>query len=154
MQSKPKTEFDCPFCHVKIALAYVAKNTKLVQWKTKAMLICVGCAKEYEAMVAAAMKKRIDDNYQAYEDPFGRHDGLSADTIIALRKEQEAIRVEDERLVDEEVDVMDAAKARKLFKKKGDQHEEAKPPLQVIREKFIQGLRKERQKRIIVPGGI
>jgi len=143
--SEKLTEFDCPVCHVKIPAEYMAKNTKFIHLpKRPNTLVCIGCGETYEELVKIAMEKRIAENFSMYT-------GIKPETILAIRKEQEQIRAEDEKLVDDEVDVMDGKKARKIFKKKGDQHEESKSPLEVIFEQFRKGLEKVRQRKIIIP---
>ena len=46
---------------------------------------------------------------------------------------------------------MDNEKVKKVFKKRGDRHEESKTPLQVMSERFIKGLAKERERKVVVP---
>lgn len=139
------TEFRCPLCNVKIPVEYMSKKTKFIDYpKHPNLLCCIGCAEEYEELVRITMEKRVAEGY-------AEKSGIKPETILAIRKEQEQVREEDEKLVDEEVDVMDGEKGRKVFRKKGDRHEQSKPPLQVIREQFAKGLQKSRQKRILLP---
>lgn len=137
-------DFDCPMCHVKIPVEYAPKKIKHVNYRGQPKFFCLGCAEEWEALVAITMEKRMAEKYSAVSD-------LTPKAVLAIRREQKEVQAEDEKLVDEEVDVMDGDKTRKLFRKKGDRHEQAKQPLQVMQEKFIKGLEQERSKKIIVP---
>lgn len=138
-------DFDCPFCHVKIPAEYMKAKTRVVDYKGMPKICCLQCAKEYEAAVMKCMEV-----YAAKE--LGAPLGMTTEQAMALRQESEHTIKEDERLVDEEVDVRDAEKAKRIFKRKGDQHEERKTPLQIMREMFIKGIRKAGEKKIIVPG--
>lgn len=134
-----------PGCRQEIPEENMRRFTKLIHFHGRNILVCKDCGEQYERTVLKAMQMRLAEER-------AKEIGLTPEQVLSMREEAEAIRLEDEKLVDEEVDVMDKAGVEKAFKKKGDQHEEGKSPLRVMTEKFAEGLRREREKKIIVPG--
>lgn len=135
-----------PGCREIIPDYNLYRYSKLINFHGKRILVCKDCGDKFEDEVLKVMQNKLAEDT-------ARETGLTKESILALREESEYWRKEDERLVDDEVDVMDSKRARKLFRKKGDQHEEAKPPLQVMTERFAKGLRKQREKKILVVSG-
>lgn len=134
-------DFDCPFCHVKIPTEYMAKKVDLVDYKKQRILVCISCAKEYTAMVSYAKE------YAAAIDMADKL-GCRPEEIVEMRRERQEIEKEDERLVDEEVNVMDTEAVKKAFR---DKNNPQRTPLEVMRNKFFKGLEKQQQRKIIVP---
>jgi hypothetical protein len=143
-----KTEFDCPWCHVKIPLDNLKFKTRPVEiGGGKPYLVCIGCAGQYNIMVMRAMELRLAEQT-------AKETGMTVKQVLAMRQQAREMEEEDQRLIDEEVSVMDGGKIRKLFHKMGDMFEQRKSPLQVMREKFFEGLRKTSERKIIIPGSL
>jgi len=141
--AKQTAEFKCPFCREVIPNEKLQRLTMLVEIAGGhgALVVCRDCGNDYNRMVEIATDKRIASMK-------AKLTGMTPELILSIRDESRQIQEEDERLVDEIVDVMDAEKAKKVFKKKGDMHEEAKSPIQVMQEQHAKGMRKAREKRI------
>lgn len=137
-------DFDCPGCHVKIPVEYLHAKTRFVQQGPREILCCYGCARKYENEVLKVMREKL-----AAEQADAV--GLTAEAILAIQDEIEYYKKEDERLVDDEVDMKDAAKAKKIFRDNRDPYEQRKPPLQIMQERFFEGMRKSQEKKIRVP---
>ena len=141
MSKKELHEFNCPFCHVKIPLDYMAKKTKLVPAGPKQMLVCIGCANEYTEVYEKVTEIALADD-------LGNELGISAAAAAALRKEKEYYRNLDDERVDEEVDVKDVKKAKKLFY---DRNDPLAKPIDVMKNSFLKGMQKEREKSGLFP---
>ena len=138
------TEFDCPWCHVKIEPEYMGFGTRLVEVGREMLLLCKTCGDEYDITVIQALRNRLT-NERADEL------GVTIENYKALQEEREYWLKYDEANVDDEVDVMDAAKAKRIFRDNRDPFEQRKTPIQIMRERFEAGLRKERERKIVVP---
>lgn len=143
MAKKKAIAYRCPICGAIVPDYNMSRYTKLINYKGRLILVCKDCGEFYEDQVLKAMTDRLAEDT-------AKATGLTPEAIKAMREEREYYQKEDERLVDEEVDVMDNEKVKRVFKKKGDQHEESKTPLRVMTEKFLEGLERERRKKIIV----
>ncbi len=131
-------EFRCPFCTVGIPFDYMHNKTKIVSFKKKKILVCIGCAGTYLKMVQIAT-----DSARALKTAKATGFDITPEQILAQWKESEEIRAEDEKLVDEEVDVFDGEKLKKIYK--------SNDPKKIMREKVDEGIRKEREGKIHIP---
>jgi len=137
-------DFCCPMCFVKIPTEYMAKKVELVDVLNTKELVCIGCANDWKASI-----KRAQEVASAVKT--SKILGMTPESIIAMRKERQEIAEEDEKLVDEEVHVMDSEKMLKLYKNRGDKFGRLKP-IEVMQNRFKKGIIKEMERKIIVPG--
>ncbi len=139
-------EFVCPWCGTAIPLEYMPDSTRMAMvGKDDERLVCITCSDKFEIEIVSRMRDRMTEEKA---DAMG----VSVAQLKALREEQEYWRKFDSEHVDDEIDVMDGRAAKKAFMDKRDPHEQAKPPLQIMRERFMKGMRKEMEKKIVVPG--
>lgn len=139
-------EFRCPRCTVLIPTEYMANKTEIIQFKGQHILLCIGCATRWNKMVAYA------EELEAARS-MAHQLGVPAKDIVEMRRERNAHAAEDEKLVDEELDVMDKAGIEKAFRQKYDSSG-MRTPLDTMREKFMKGVEKEQTPKIILPGGL
>ena len=138
-------DFCCPMCFVKIPTEYMAKKVELIDFYNTKELVCIGCARLWNATVKRA--KEVESAVKT-----AKVLGMTPEQIIAMRKERQEIADEDEKLVDEEVHVMDTEKMLKLYKTRDNKFGRLKP-IQIMQDRFKKGMIKEMEKKIIVPGG-
>lgn len=140
------TSFRCPVqdCRAEIPLDNIKRFTKIIEIKGKEIMVCPACAIRYENEVLSVMRKRVTE-------ATAREMGISPEAVEALREERLYYEKDDEAQIADEVDVMDAEKANRILKKKGDAYEANRTVLQVLQERFQRGLEKERQRKIISP---
>lgn len=141
-------DFDCPLCHTKIPTEYMAKKTDMLTIRGVSMLACIGCNKKWKEQLEFEQELMASEGIAAEL-------GMDPKDWIKIRRERKEMEKEDEDLIDEEVDIYDTKKAKRLFREKWDKHG-IRTPIQNMRLNFMRGMRKELQGKlkIQVKGGI
>ena len=141
-------DFDCPLCHTKIPTEYMAKKTDTLTIRGVSMLACIGCNKKWKEQLEFEAEIMASEGVAAQL-------GMDPKQWVQIRREREALQKEDEAGIDDEVDLYDTKKAKKLFREKWDKHG-TRTPIQSMRSNFMRGMRKELQGKlqIQVKGGI
>ena len=141
--SKPEPKpFRCPWCTTEISVEYMRGKVQAVPANGSQLLVCIGCAEQYMPIYRKTVEAA---NAQGASKKYG----LSAETILKIRAEQREYAQEDEKKVDEEVDVMNKVAVEKAFK---DSRDPLKKPIEVMQHQFKKGLQKEWDGKIIIPG--
>jgi len=139
-------DFDCPLCHTKIPTEYMAKKTDMLTIRGVSMLACIGCNKKWKEYLEFEAELMASEGVAAQL-------GMDPKQWVQIRREREALQKEDEAKIDEEVDIYDTKKAKKLFREKWDKHG-MRTPIQSMRRSLHRGMQKEFQRKLIIRGGI
>lgn len=139
-------EFDCPLCHTKIPLEYMAKKVEMLRIRGIALLACIGCNTKWSEFL------QYEEELLASEAVSGQL-GIDPKVWMAIRKERKELEKEDEAKVDEEISLFDVDKAKRLFREKWDK-QGIRTPLEGMRRNFLLGVQKELQSKVHIKGGI
>ena len=141
-------DFDCPLCHTKIPTEYMAKKTDMLTIRGVSMLACIGCNKKWKEQLEFEAELMASEGVAAQL-------GMDPKQWVKIRRERQEMQKEDEAKIDDEVDIFDVKKAKRLFREKWDKFGLVSP-IQGMRKNFMRGMRKELQGKlkIQIKGGL